>query len=219
VINRESDHAIQIGFVPGKRFWAGFGLLMCFSMTSCGRTGPLIISKKQPDYAPWCAPNRRVQIGQRVVGHVHDGAKHKEFLLDETGKEHDPDKIAEQVWAYLERTGDAKRIEDAFSKEASPSLMPVVSINPVVVILETYPDASWQNKNREFSHQKWYWRAQIQPNSNPQFRKRLQWFCPELKQRPTDLVFSEAGVAEIPLPNGKLKLVREGDRCKTTREE
>jgi hypothetical protein len=204
--------------MPSKPFWIALGLLLCFSMTGCGRAGPLVISKKQPGYAPWCGPNRRVQVGQRVVGYIHDGPKHKEFLVDEKGKEHDPDKIADQAWSYLQRTGDAKKIEEAFAKDADQSLMPVISINPVVVILETYPDPSGQNKSREFAHEKWFWRAQIQPNSNPHFREGLQWFSPELKQRPTDLVFSEAGVAEILLPNGKLKLVREGDRCKTTRE-
>jgi hypothetical protein len=188
-------------------------------VSGCGRPGPLVISKKQPDYAPWCGPNRRVQVGQRVVGHVHDGPKHKEFLVDESGKEHDPDKIADQAWSYLERTGDAKKIEDAFAKDGYQSVMPVISINPVVVILETYPDPSWQNTKHEFAHEKWYWRAQIQPNSNPTFRTGMQWFSPELKQPPTKLAFSEDGVAEIVLPNGKLKLLREGDRCKTTREE
>jgi hypothetical protein len=194
------------------------GLVFCVCLTGCGRPGPLVISKKQPDYAPWCGPNRRVQIGQRVVGHVHDGPKQKEFLIDETGKEHDPEKIAEQAWAYLERTGDAKKIGDAFGKEGYQSTMPVVSINPVVVILATHQDAGWLNQPREFAGKAWYWRAQIQPNSKPRFSDGLQWFSPELKQPPTKLDFSKSGIAEIVLPNGKLKLVREGETCTTTRE-
>lgn len=195
------------------------GLVLCCSLAGCGRPGPLVIGNQQPHYAPWCGPNRRVQIGQRVVGHVHDGPKHKEFLVDETGQEHDPDKIADQAWSYLERTGDARTIEEAFINDAHQSTMPVVSINPVVVILETYTEPSWQNKNRDPARKRWFWTAQIQPNSNPQpSRARMFWFSPELKQGPTKLVFSEAGVAEIQLPNGKLKVVREGDTCKTTRE-
>jgi hypothetical protein len=201
-----------------NRFWIVLGLLMCSSITGCSRRGPLVISKKQPDYAPWCGPNQRVQVGQRVVGHVHDGPKHRDFLVDETGKEHDPEKIAEQTWSYLERTGDAKKIEDASAKDGYQSLMPVVSINPVVVILETYQEDSRRNNNREIAYKRWNWLAQIQPNSNPHYREGLRWFSPELKQKPTSLVFSDAGVAEIALPNGKLKLVREGDKCKTTRE-
>ena len=96
--------------------------------------------------------------------------------------------------------------------------MPVVSINPVVVILETYRDPSWRNQVRNFAHNRWYWPAQIQPKSEPRFRERLQWFSPDLKQRPEKLAFSEAGVAEILLPGGKVRLVRSGDLCKTTRE-
>jgi hypothetical protein len=205
--------------MSSKRIWIVLGLLLCWSMTGCGRPGPLVISKKQPHYAPWCGPNLRVQVGQRVVGHVHDGAKHKEFLVDETGKEHDPDKIADQAWSYLERTGDARKIEEAFINNAHQSTMPVVSINPVVVILVTYTEPSWENKNRDPAHERWFWTAQIQPNSNPQHSgDRVQWFSPELQQRPTNLAFSQAGNAEIQLPNGKIKLFRQGDICKTSRE-
>jgi len=205
--------------MSSKRFWIVPGILLCCCVTGCGRPGPLVISKKQPHYAPWCGPNLRVQVGQRVVGHVHDGAKHKEFLVDETGKEHDPDKIAEQAWSFLESTGDARQIAEGFIKNAHQSTMPVVSINPVVVILETYTEPSWENKNRDPAHERWFWTAQIQPNSDPQHSQaRMFWFSPELKQGPTKLTFSEAGVAKIQLPNGLLKVVRDGDTCKTTRE-
>jgi hypothetical protein len=203
-----------------KRFWTlpVLGVFLSFSMTGCDRSGPLVIIQNQPPYAPWCGPNRRVKIGLKVVGRVHDGAKHKEFLVDETGKEHDPEQIADHAWSFLERTGYARKIEQAFIKDSYQSRMPVVSINPVVVILELYPDPSWQNRERDFAHHRWSWTAQIQPNSAPHFSEGLQWFSPELKQRPTKLAFSEAGVAEIRLPRGKIKLVRSGDICKTTRE-
>ncbi len=200
-----------------KRFWITLSIV-CLSMTGCSRPGPLVISKKQPDYAPWCGPTQRVQVGQRVVGHVHDGPKHRQFLVDDTGKEHDPEKIADQAWSYLKRTGDAKKIIEAFAKEAYVSTMPVVSINPLIVILETHQDAAGLKQPREMADKDWYWRAQIQPNSKPHFSHGLRWFSPELKQAPTKLEFSKSGVAEIELPNGKLKLVREGDRCITTRE-
>ena len=204
--------------MSSKRLCVLLGVLLGFSMTGCDQSGPLVISKNQPGYAPWCGPDRRVRVGRRVVGHVHDGAKYRDFLVDETGKEHDPEKIADQVWSYLEQTGDAKKIEQAFIKDAYQSRMPVVSINPIVVILETYPDPSWRNKDRDFAHNRWFWPAQIQPNSDPHFSEGLQWFSPELKQRPTRLAFSKAGVAEILLPRGKVKLARNGETCKTTRE-
>lgn len=195
------------------------GLLVCCSATGCHRPGPLVIRNKQPHYAPWCGANVRVRIGKRVVGHVHDGPKHKDFLVDESGKEHDPDKIASEAWSYLERTGDGRKIKEAFVNEAIQSTMPVVSINPVVILLVTHTERSWLDKDRSPGHERWFWRAQIQPNSDAQHcREKLLWFSPELKQAPRELKFSDGGVAEIPLPNGTLKVVREGDSIKTTRE-
>ena len=58
----------------------------------------------------------------------------------------------------------------------------------------------------------------IAATSWPHYRDGLQWFSPDLKQRPTALSFSRAGVAEITLPKGKLTLTRDGDKCKTGRE-
>src|SRR5947209_10451622 len=107
--------------MSSRRFWIVLVLLWCYSMAGCGRRGPLVISKNQPHFAPWCGPNRRVQIGQRVVGHVHDGPKYKNFLIDETGKEHDPEEIAERAWSYLKRTGDAKTIEESLGQGAFQS--------------------------------------------------------------------------------------------------
>jgi hypothetical protein len=87
------------------------------------------------------------------------------------------------------------------------------------VILETYTEPSWLNKNRDLAHQRWFWTAQIQPNSDPQQSgDGIQWFSPELEQRPTKLAFSQTGIAEIKLPNGKITVSRQGNLCKTTRE-
>ncbi len=194
------------------------GLLCCFSIAACSRPGPLKFNKAHAQHAPWCGPNQRVQIGQRVVGHVHDGPKHKEFLVDAGGREHDPEKIAEQAWAYLERTGDAKTIAGAFIKDARQTTMSVVSVNPVVVILGSYQDESWLKQPRDSADKSWFWRAQIQPTSDPPYRDGLKWFSPTLKQPPIALAFSHEGVAEIVLPAGKLTLTRVGDRCQSTRE-
>lgn len=48
--------------------------------------------------------------------------------------------------------------------------------------------------------------------------ENLQWFSPDMKQGPSPVTFSPQGVAEIPLPNGKLVLTRRGNACKITRE-
>jgi hypothetical protein len=189
-------------------------LLLCFSMTGCGGANPLVISKKPPYPGPWCGPHQRVQIGMRVVGHVAFGEKKwKYFLVDDAGKEYDPEKLADQVWSYLERTGDAKKIKEAFSRDGYYPRMIVVSIKPVVVILETYPA-----KQLGTSADRYYWVAQIHAMGDPIYQEGLQWFSPDLKQRPTNLAFSDAGVAEISLKNGKLKVIREGDKCVSTRE-
>ncbi|MGQ0633737.1 MAG: hypothetical protein ACT4QC_03930 [Planctomycetaceae bacterium] len=194
------------------------GILFCCAHSGCGKARPLVFEKNPRAGRPWCAPNERVRVGKRVVGHVHDGPKYQDFLVDDKGQEHDPEKIADQAWSYLERTGDARKIEGALIKEANQSAMSVVSINPVVVVLETYHDPSWEKQPREFARERWYWRAQVYSLREPVFRENLQWFSPDLKQRPTALRFSEAGVAEIALPKGKLTLTREGDKCQTARE-
>jgi hypothetical protein len=204
-------------------------LLLCFSMTGCGGAGPLRIIKNPKYRVPWCGPNQRVQIGERVVGHNPNlGAIHREFLVDDAGKEYDPKKLADQVWSYLERTGDAKKIKEAFSKEAYYPKMTIVSINPVVVILEIHQvDAALRKKSQDdtasmkqigTSAERSYWVANIYAMGDPVYQEGLQWFSPDLRQKPINLAFSKAGVAEISLANGKLKLIREGDDCKTTRE-
>jgi hypothetical protein len=202
----------------GKPHRIVLNVLVCLAITGCGRTGPLTFGMHRTPFAPWCAANRRVKIGQRAVGRVHDGAKYKDFLVDDKEKEYDPEDIADRAWSYLERTGDARRIQDALGKDSCPTSMSIVSINPVIVILSTYHDPAWQKQNREFAYKRWAWPAQIQPNSDPPFREGLQWFSPDLKQGPIDLAFSEKGVADIQLPEGKLKLIRQGDKCSTRRE-
>lgn len=184
--------------------------------TGCGGSGPLTI-KKTKIIGPWCAANQRVQIGDRVVGKVAWGEnKYKDFFVDDAGKEHDPDKIADQVWTYLERTGDAKKIKEAFSKGDYP-VMRVVSINPLIVILETKQDVNLP-KQLGNSPGRWYWVAQVSTRGEPGYQKDLQWFSPDLKQKPTKLVFSLGGIGEIPLGKGALKLTRIGERCTTERE-
>jgi hypothetical protein len=192
------------------------GLLWCLSIPGCG--GAPLVKAHLKQVGPWCGPNHRVQIGQRVVGHVAWGEKKwKIFFVDDAGKEHDPDKLAEQVWSYLERTGDAKRIKEAYRKESCYSSMTIVSINPLVVILETHEDADLRKQVGPVPD-RYYWVAQVYALRDPPNNEGLQWFSPDLKQKPITLSFSEAGIAAIALANGTLKLIREGDHCKTTRE-
>jgi hypothetical protein len=194
------------------------GLLLCFWMMGCGGADPLVIDKNPRNPGPWCGPNKRVQIGMRVVGRVAWGqAKWKFFVVDNAGKEYDPEKMADQVWSYLERTGDAKKIQEAFSEGGCHPRMVIVSIKPVVVILEPCEVAALL-KPPGPAPARYNSLAQIHTIAEPVYKEGLQWFSPDLKQRPTVLRFSPDGVAEIPLRSGKLKVVREGGKCKTTRE-
>jgi hypothetical protein len=204
--------------MSSKPFLIALHVMVWFSMTGCGGAGPLRMKTNPRNLGPWCGPKQRVQIGERVVGRAGwNGNKWKDFLVDDTGKEYDPEKIADQVWSYLERTGDAKKIKEAFTRDGSYPRMIVVSVKPVVVILETYQGAALPTQLGT-SPERYYWVAQIHAMGDPVYQERLEWFSLDLKQRPTELAFSEAGVAVIPLPKGKLKLIRDGDKCKTTRE-
>src|SRR5215213_1641830 len=109
-----------------------FGLPFSFSVTGCG--GPTPLRFHNPTYAiPWCAPNQRVRIGRRVVGTVGFGEnKWKDFLVDDAGKEYDPDKLADQVWSYCEGTGDAKTIKDGLNRDGISSRMTIVSLKPMI---------------------------------------------------------------------------------------
>jgi hypothetical protein len=192
-------------------------LLLCTPAMGCGSgNGPLTVRKNKV-IGPWCAPNQRVQIGDRVVGHVHDGPKYKDFFIDDEGREHDPDKLTETAWTYLERTGDAKKMKDAFSKAGDYPAMTIMSIKPMIVILATKQSADLL-KQMGNSPPRWFWVTKISTRGEPTYQKELQWFSPDLKQKPTKLAFSLGGIAEISLGNGTLKLSRNGERCKTERE-
>jgi hypothetical protein len=193
-------------------------LLLCSSMTGCGGPSPLKFSTNPAIVGPWCAANQRVRIGMRVVGKVAWGEdKWKDFLVDDAGKEYDPEKLADQVWSYCEGTGDAKKIKDAYSRDGSSPRMTVVSLKPTIVILETKQDAA-SSKQGKTSQERYHWLARIRAMGEPAYQEGLQWFSPDLKQRPTPLTFSKGGVAEIAFKQGKLTLTRNGDACKTARE-
>jgi hypothetical protein len=151
------------------------------------------------------------------VGQVQGQNKWKLFLVDPAGKEYDPEKLADRVWSYLEKTGDAKAFKEAYSNDGFYFRMIIVSINPVVVIVETHQDTA-SRKQVGSVPDRYYWVAQVYALRDLIYTDGLRWFSPDLKQRPVALPFSEAGVAEIPLPDGKMTLVRDGDKCKTTRE-
>jgi hypothetical protein len=203
---------------PPPTMWL-LAWLAIFALAGCRQAAPLKMRKDSGTLGPWCAASTRVQIGQRVVGTVGWGEKKwKDFLLDDAGKEHDPHVIADRVWSYLERTGDAAGIMNAYHKDGRLTRMTVVTLNPVVVVMESRPLPAGANRSLA-APERSYWVAQVSSlRSHPDYREDMRWFSPDLKQSPTPLHFSQNGVAEITLPQGKLHLVRNGDECTTTRE-
>ncbi|MBX7104994.1 MAG: hypothetical protein K1X57_12990 [Gemmataceae bacterium] len=185
----------------------------------CSPATPLKMHKDSGTRGPWCAPNQRVQLGQRVVGKVGWGEdRWKTYLVDDTGREHDPNVIADQVWSYLERTGDANTIMRNYHQDGRHTRMTVIALKPVVVILESRPLPPGASRSIA-APERSYWVAQVSSErSHPDYRDGLRWCSPDLKQPVTPLTFSPAGEAEIPLPNGRLHLIRSGDECRTTRE-
>jgi hypothetical protein len=153
----------------------------------------------------------------RVVGKAGIENKWQNFLVDETGKEYDPEDIAELVWSYLERTGDAQTMDEAFRKDGQFPIMTVVAIKPLVVILEPNQNTALQ-KQLGGSLKRYHRLHSVYTERHPQFKEGLQWFSPDLEQRLIALIFSQDGVAEIKLKAGKLKLIRESDKCNVTRE-
>ena len=200
----------------------GFAIILALTASSiigCGKGyGPLVMKPDSKTKGPWCAANERVKIGDRVVGYVHEGAKHRTFFVDDAGKEYDPEILADQAWTYLERTGDAKDIRAAFDRDGYYPGMVIASIKPMVVILEP----TWNKQLRSqigTNAQRYHWLALISSERQVRtFQKGMQWFSPDLKQRPTDLTFSPDGVAEIALKSGRIILTREGELYTSRRE-
>lgn len=188
------------------------------SISGCGSQAPLKIKPHLNDKGPWCAPKQRVQIGDRVVGKVGWGEnKYKNFLVDDEGIEYDPDKIADQAWSYLERTGDARSIEQAFAKDGYLPRMIAVSLKPLVVIVQPRWNTH-QLKTAGPKLERYSWTSTIGSACDSEYSTGMQWFSPDLDQKITNLTFSEDGVAEIKLKSGRLTLIHDGKQYKTTRD-
>lgn len=143
----------------------------------------------------------------------------REFWIDESGQEYDPEEIGKQVLEYIATTPLGKEIEDARQRRQATAQMRIVSVDPVIVLL--YPSeyqrlqGVGQNLSMGTTHPvELAWTAK----TDPEFAEPMQWLSPDLKAGPTDITFSETGEAAIPLARGKIKLVHTGDRCQISRE-
>jgi hypothetical protein len=168
---------------------------------------------------PWCSPNRQVQVGERSMGKTFYGDIWKSFWVDDSGQEYDPEEIGKQVWNYIATTSLAQSIENAKQPGQSCAQMQIIAVNPVIVLLYPSEHQRLQGVGQNLSNGT---RHPLElawtPDAAPIFAEPMQWLSPELKAGPTDIVFSDAGVAEILLKTGKIKLVHTEDRCQITRE-
>lgn len=189
----------------------------CFTLTGCG-PGP-ITGLRTHVGCPWCAPNRQVREGQRSTGKSFYGDIWKSCWMADNGQEYDPEQVAQQVWNYLKTTGDAAKIETARIQGACTHWMRIVSVNPVIVIRIPCQHPRFAGTSSLQSHgTKLPLELSFVPKEEMFFDEPMEWLSPDLKKGPIKLSFSDQGIAEIPLPSGKLRLSRNADRCQITRE-
>ena len=168
---------------------------------------------------PWCGPHQQVQVGDRSQGKSFYGDIWKSFWLDDKGNEYDPGQVSQQVWTYLTKVGEVAKIDQARKTGACSSEMRIVSVNPVVVLLEPCQHRRFDPAKGLVGHgKKLPQELAYTPSGDMYFDEPMQWLSPDLNTGPTTIKFSPDGVATIPLNSGQLRLVHDGEWCKVTRE-
>lgn len=192
-------------------------LMLGMVLIGCGQR-PLARLRTQAG-CPWCAPHKQVQVGDRSQGKSFYGDIWKRFWIDDQGNEYDPEQVSQQVWTYLTQVGEAAKIDQTRKTGACSSQMRIVSVNPVVVLLEPCQHRRFDPSKGLVGHgTKLAQELAYTPDSDMYFDEPMQWLSPDLNTGPTLITFSPEGIATIPLKSGQLRLVREGERCKVTRE-
>ncbi len=189
-------------------------LILGMALLGCGQK-PLI-SLKTIAGCPWSAPHKQMQIGMRSQGQSFYGALYKNFWKADSGEEYDPEKVSQQVWAYLTKTGDVARITEEHKKGVCSSQMRIVSVDPVIVLIQP---CQHKHFNGEGPHgTRVVQELAYTSDRDMYFDEPMQWVSPDLSTGPNAIRFSPEGIATIPLENGQIKLVHEGEWCKVTRE-
>lgn len=143
----------------------------------------------------------------------------KNFWLDSSGREHDPEKVSQQVWAFIQKNGDLARMEkDQEAGQCAPA-MRIVSLNPTVVLMIPCQHKRFVGTGQHLAHGT---RSALElsfvPDKEMYFDEPMEWLSPDLRIGRTKVTFSDLGEAEIGLKKGKLKLKRDGEWCVVSRE-
>jgi hypothetical protein len=164
---------------------------------------------------PWAAPHRQSEV---AYVHVRDhgwgsGGLGYNVWIDASNAEHKIEDVQERVWSYLDKTGVAAMIQAAETNGQLSLRATIVSIQPTIAVLVPCPPYGPYNKfkGRHGGNEVGFGISVL-------YQDGMQWCSPDLKKGPIDINFSDKGVAEIELPNAKLRLVRQGQRCTVTRE-
>ena len=171
---------------------------------------------------PWVAPGRQA-VEKRKEHSGWNNSTYESVWIDASGKSLRDYDVMRQVETYYLKIGYTAKVSDDLANGKHVPSAIVVSIDPIVVILSppnlaqvkmgalvrgtggvNYSNS--KNGGTLMTGSKWF------------YNDGLQWLSPDLNQEATEIEFTKAGTAEIPLPKGKLKLVREGEIFKVTRE-
>lgn len=193
---------------------------------ACGRS-------PRQDFMPWCGPGERAVLTQRRTGWA-GASPHISSWVDSGGTSHDPNDFAKSVIGYMAGTPEAA----AWPVLGRLKLMPydnitIVSITPTVALLQPHDYGPLNDQTLgDISVGERYdastgaarpgmrvgdWINLVRVGVSVADAPDLKWVCPDMQVAPT-LVSFQNGRAEVPLPNGKLVLVRNGNQVDVTRE-
>lgn len=169
--------------------------------------------------SPWCGKNQQVQVGDRTVGQTFYGPISREFWIDDSGHEYDPEEVGKKVWEYIGKTSLKGSIESAVKQQKACAQMQIISVKPVVVLM--FP-SEYQRRNGVGNNLSMGTRHPLElcyvPKSDLVFAEPMQWFSPDLDVKPTTIQFNASGEALLPIKKGNIKLLHFDDKCKISRE-
>jgi hypothetical protein len=170
---------------------------------------------------PWTAPGRQA-TEKRLTTPNWNAANITIAWEDAGGSSHRSHKLAASADAYLDAIGyNAKLREECDQRHIPPPWKTIVAITPTVALhVPSYrvPEKGpFLNRPHHDLGPTWFGPG-YDYGTTVLYNDGMKWFSPDLKAEPKEITFSDRATAEIPLPDGKLTLVRQGPFCKIARE-